>query len=126
MLTGRGVSASGGGGAIAALVMGLIVLLVLALVLLPVALIVGGVGLVAFGIYRVNRWLQGLGSGPSDKGQNGAVEGSDFDALKARLQERARSGSVTDNSSESESNQVMDEDDQGRRNVRVIGERQQI
>lgn len=123
MLTGRGMSAGSSGSAIAALLLGLIVLLVLALVLLPVALIVGGVGLVAFGIYRVNRWLQGIGSSRGENGHSNAVESSDFDALKARLQERARPDVSTDNDAESGSSQMADQDGEGRRNVRVMGER---
>lgn len=123
MLTGRSVTAGGGGSVLAALVLGVIVLVVLAVVLLPLALILAGVSLVAFGIYRVNRWMQGLGAGRSS-GQVGAKDVADFDSLRAKLQELGRVESVSNDAAQTDSPDAVDADGEGRRNVRVVGSRQ--
>lgn len=114
MLSNQSAFAAPRGSLLVTLVLGLLVLLVLALVLLPVALVIGGLGLIAFGGFKLNRWIRSLGQ---PRAAAPVSSSGDFDALRARLEQR----STTVPTDSFPSDHVADHpDDQGRRNVRVI------
>jgi hypothetical protein len=109
------------GGLLIGLILGLLVLIVLALVMLPVLLVIGGLGVVTFGILRVSRWIRSLGQTREAVAVSG---GEDFDALRARLESRTSSKtSVSDTSDQSSDHAASQDqiDEVGRRNVRVVG-----
>lgn len=121
MLGGRGVS--GGGVPLLAVVLVLVLLAALAAVMLPLVLIAGGLGVLAFGALKLQRWAFGSQSGGESR--QSAVDHSDFEALRAKLESRGMDGLRIDREESRVDAPAQDGmDDEGRRNVRVIDARQ--
>ncbi|MBU6411978.1 MAG: hypothetical protein KGS45_00770 [Planctomycetes bacterium] len=116
MLSGHSAAAPRGG-LLVGLILGLLILVALAIFLLPFVLIAGALGLVAFGLYKLNRWIRTLGQPRARP----PVEGEDFDSLRARLEQRGTLNSTTATNDTTQSSPSDQVDDLGRRNVRVVG-----